>query len=103
MYKPDRWVVFKITHNDETFYKVFGMWYNTYTAGDSWKLNSGIIKVEEVNDQYHFHGNSGSIYVGYKNSYGLTNYGANIASSFLSSGKAMIMPEHTNWLELQYN
>ena len=102
MYKPDRWVVFKIVNNDETLYKVFGMWYGGYTAGDSWRLNSGITKFEEVNDQYHFHGTSGSIYVGYKNSYGLTNYGASVAASFMSSGKVTVMPEDTNWLELEY-
>ncbi|NDD84078.1 hypothetical protein EBZ38_07365 [bacterium] len=102
MYKPDQWVIFKITHNDKTLYKVFGMWYGGFATGDSWRLNSGIVKAEKDEDFYLFHGSSGSVYKVHKDSYRMTNYGATVASSFTSIG-AVIMPENTNWLEIQYD
>ena len=72
-YRPDSWVVLKMTHKDQTFYKVLGGWSGGYLDGDSWRLNSGIDKCEyDVdNDLYHFHGSSGSDYVVCPESYGL--------------------------------
>jgi hypothetical protein len=49
-----------------------GGWYGGYLGADSWRINSGISKVELVRDTYKFHGHSGSVYLCSKNSYGAT-------------------------------
>jgi hypothetical protein len=70
-YNPDSWVVIKMTHNDKTFYKVLGGWSSSYLYGDSWRLNSGIERVELEGDVYKFDGSSGSVYSCHKENYGL--------------------------------
>lgn len=70
-YKPDSWVVIKMTNKDQTFYKVLGGWSGGYLDGDSWRLNSGVERVELDNDRYMFYGSSGSVYNCHKESYGL--------------------------------
>lgn len=71
-YKPDRWIILKITNGEKVIYKVMGGWYGGYLGADSWRINSGISKVELDGDTYNFHGHSGSIYLCHKNSYGTT-------------------------------
>lgn len=63
MYKPDYWVLLKVGD----YYKVFGSWLGGYLGSDSWRLNSGIDKVEEDEEYYHFIGFSGSVYSCAKN------------------------------------
>ena len=70
-YNPDSWVVIKMTNKDQTFYKVLGGWSGGYLDGDSWRLNSGVERVELDNDRYMFYGSSGSVYNCHKESYGL--------------------------------
>ena len=70
-YNPDSWVVIKMVHKDQTFYKVLGGWSGGYLNGTSWRLNSGIDKAELNNDRYTFYGASGSVYNCHKESYGL--------------------------------
>jgi hypothetical protein len=71
-YKPDRWIVLKIADGDKVGYKVMGGWYGGYLGSNSWRINSGISKVELDGDTYKFHGNSGSVYVCHKDAYGMT-------------------------------
>ena len=47
---PSKWVILKI--DDQSTYKVFGTWGGGYLDGQSWKLNSGIAKVTEDEDNY---------------------------------------------------
>lgn len=70
-YNPDCWVVLKMIHKDQTFYKILGGWVGGYLNGDSWRLNSGVEKVELDNDLYKFYGSSGSVYNCHKSGYGL--------------------------------
>jgi len=67
--KPERWVVLKI-NGPETYFRVFGGWRGGYTSGDSWRMNSGIVGVEEDDEYYYFEGHSGSCYKCNKNGYG---------------------------------
>jgi hypothetical protein len=89
-YKPDRWVVLKITDNDKVGYKVMGGWYGGYLDSDSWRINSGISKVELDGDTYKFYGYSGSIYLCHKDSYGTTML---MSSVLPDSNNVEILPD----------
>ena len=73
-YTPDNWVVIKFTQQvksgntgygrtEKVFYKVLGGWSGGYLSGDSWRLNSGIVDVEETTYSFIFIGHSGSRYI----------------------------------------
>lgn len=81
-YTPDSWVVLKMVVDGETMYKVLAGWAGSYLYGASWKLNSGITKVEEDGQCYLFHGYSGSVYRCHKSSYGMSAYTSGIYASF---------------------
>lgn len=68
MYTPDNWIILKVTNKSEPFYKVLGGWSGGYLDSDSWRMNSGIAKVEEEENYFLFIGESGSIYKCYKDS-----------------------------------
>jgi len=72
-YTPDSWVVIKMTHKEQTIYKVLGGWAESYLHGSSWRLNSGIERAEydASNDVWKFYGSSGSVYNCYPDAYGL--------------------------------
>lgn len=73
-YQPDRWVVIRINPGtQDELYKVLAGWGGSYLYGASWKMNSGITKVEEDECFYYFHGYSGSIYQCSKSAYGFTS------------------------------
>jgi hypothetical protein len=72
-YRPDRWVVLNIKTDEGIIQKVLAGWSGGYLDCDSWKLNSGIERVEETDTHYTFHGYSGSSYVCSKTSYGFTS------------------------------
>ena len=71
MYRPNRWMLVEINDLHNPFYKVFGTWSGGYLDGDSWRLNSGIDKIVYHDDDYEFQGESGSIYLCDKTSYGV--------------------------------
>ena len=107
-YTPDRWVMLKICSKGNTTYKVLAGWGGSYLHGQSWKLNSGVTKVEEDGQCYLFHGYSGSVYRCHKNSYGLTSFTTGILASFqkdvaTTEGVSLdMLPEETNFLEIHY-
>ena len=72
---PDRWAIIKITGlDDKPLYKVLGSWCGGFAGKNSWKMNSGIEKVELFEHGFLYHGYSGSIYKCYKGNYGTTSY-----------------------------
>ena len=105
---PDSWVILKIK-NTKSFYKVFATWTGGYLDGDSWKINSGITKVEEDDTHYYFYGYSGSCYACKKEKYGVaTSYGQGVLDSVLSNAYKVntqieVLPETTNWAEFLNN
>ena len=63
IHTPDSWVIIKISGvEDKDFYKVLCGWSGGYLDGDSWRMNSGIEKVEFDGTYYDFIGQSGSVY-----------------------------------------
>ena len=67
IYEPEEWVLVQV---DEDLVKVFGGWRGGYISGDSWRMNSGIEKVERDRDGYWlFTGYSGTVYKCHKDAY----------------------------------
>lgn len=50
-YTPDNWVVIKCK-GDDPHYRILAGWSGGYTTGTSWRMNSGITRVEETDDAY---------------------------------------------------
>lgn len=103
MNNPDNWVVI-FMDGPEPHYRILAGWSGGYTTGDSWQMNSGIVKVEEdeENENYYlFHGNSGSIYRCHKEAYCLRMNNAHIWKKLqkLHGDKVQMMDEKTNWLK----
>ena len=67
-YNNDNWVVLKFSGNDP-HYRVLAGYSGGYITGNSWRLNSGITKVEEDEAFFCFHSSSGSRYRCNKDSY----------------------------------
>lgn len=78
-YKPDYWVVIEITEPEgKSHRRVLASWAESYLNGPSWKISSGIEKVEEFEDRYEFLNTSGSLYICRKCCYGMSGYGSSI-------------------------
>ena len=103
MYQPDNWVILKITINPKDIhYRVLGGWSGGYLDGDSWRLNSGITKVEDDGDYLLFHGYSGSVYKCYKGSY-VVRMNCSYPIQYYQKNypdKVKVMPEDTDWFKL---
>lgn len=69
MNKPDKWLLIEV--NNGEYFKVFATWAGGYIDGDYWRLNSGVVSVEEDSDYYLFKGYSGSVYKCHKKAYGV--------------------------------
>jgi hypothetical protein len=100
----DKWVILKIT-SDNTIYKVFATFYGDYSSGDSWRINSGIVRVEEGDGYFDFIGHSGSVYRCWDGTYGVSNYSSVVLSNTISKAeesgiKISILDKNTNWLKL---
>jgi hypothetical protein len=102
-YFPDNWVVIKLK-GDDPHYRVLAGWSGGYTTGDSWRMNSGITKVELKGDQYIFYGSSGSQYICHKDAYCLRKNNAYIWNELQErySEKVEMMPEDTDWLNTDW-
>ena len=107
-YRPDKWVVVKITSDKyPPVHKVFACWYGGYLGSDSWKLNSGITKATLEELVYSFEGSSGSVYDCHINCYGTSGYGHGVLNGMIEKAAENnvtieILPEETNWLEINY-
>jgi hypothetical protein len=104
-YNPNCWVVLQMTHKDGVIYKVLGGWDGSYLNGDSWRLNSGIVKAEYDigNDLWKFYGSSGSVYNCSPITYGLRMSIYHIYQTMVSTypNKIKLM-EHQNWENMDW-
>lgn len=98
MYEPNNWVVIKVKGKDP-HYRVLAGWSGSYLEGSSWRMNSGITKVEEDDKAYYFSGSSGSTYRCGKQSYGLRMNNAYVWDDLSNRYGDMVemLPEDTNW------
>jgi hypothetical protein len=97
-YFPDQWMLVKVGGTDP-HYRVFGSWSGGYLTGDSWRLNSGVVKCVESETypgNYEFIGHSGSAYICSKGTYGITslhNNGVLYSYCDRSSGTMEVLEE----------
>jgi hypothetical protein len=98
-YFPDNWVVIKLK-GDDPHYKILAGWSGGYTQGDSWRMNSGITRVEVDEQYFYFYGSSGSCYRCHKEAYGIRMNNAEIWNLLKQKyeDKVELMPEDTDWL-----
>ena len=84
-YTPDVWVVleFDAPSLETPLRKVFGGWYGGFAGSNSWKLNSGIIKVRKVDGWWEFDGYSGSTYRCHPNNYHMSGLMQGLYSNWL--------------------
>ena len=95
-YYPDSWVVIRV--KETGLYKVLAGWSGSYLYGDSWRMNSGIVRVEEGEGYWLMHGHSGSIYRCDEKSYGLRMSTNGIYMKI--QDKVDVMPADTDWSDL---
>lgn len=100
---PDNWVVIFL-NGDDPHYRILAGWSGGYAQGDSWRMNSGIVKVEETESHYRFYGSSGSCYVCHKEAYCLRMNNAYIWNQLqeLHGDKVKMMDKDTDWLEMDW-
>ena len=61
--RPDVWAIVKITGPLEPpIYKVLAGWYGGFAGSNSWRINSGIVRVDQTADEVVISGYSGSTY-----------------------------------------
>lgn len=99
----DNWVCIKIS-GDDPHYRILAGWSGGYLQGDSWRLNSGVVKVNELPDSYEFVGASGSVYECGKHSYGLRMNNTHVYEKLkeLHGDKVKLMEETTDWMEVDW-
>lgn len=102
-YVPDNWVVIKFK-GDDPHYRILAGWSSGYATGDSWRMNSGITRVEEDEHYFYFYGSSGSCYQCYKDAYCLRMNNAYIWNALQEKhgDKVEMMPEDTDWLSMDW-
>jgi hypothetical protein len=98
MYVPDNWVVLKFKDH----YRVLAGWSGGYLSGDSWRLNSGIVRVEEKPESYIFYSSSGSAYSCHKEGYGLRSNNAYIYDQLREKHGVTLMDEDTDWHKIDW-
>lgn len=96
MYTPDRWVITKVTINDDVSYRVMGSWYGGYLGANSWRLSSGITDYKDLGDIYSFHNVSGSTYDCHKSATGMSSTAAMALERLIEHGRS----EHNVQIEV---
>ena len=102
MYTCDNWVVIFMNGGDPHYRLLVGT-SGGYTTGDSWRMNSGITKVDEDDHYYYFYGSSGSCYKCNKEAYCLRMNNAHVWAQLqkIYGDKVEMMDEDTNWKEIK--
>jgi hypothetical protein len=98
MHEPDNWVVVKFPDH----YRVLAGWSGGYLSGDSWRLNSGIVRAEQDGQYWYFYGASGSYYSCRKGAYCLRKNNSYIYEQLQQKYEVSIMDEGTDWSKVEW-
>ena len=102
MNKCDNWVIVKSPPKTDLHYRVLVGTSGGYLDGDSWRLNSGIVLVDESDDYFCFYGSSGSCYQCNKESYAVRMNIAPTLSQLEDLGWELL-DEDTDWMNMDWN
>ena len=87
-YTPDTWMLIQLESPESgKITKILSGWYGGYLNGDSWRLSSGVTKIEDQDNHYLIHNESGSIYTCYKSNEGLSGLTGNILHNWQEQAK----------------
>lgn len=102
-YQPNNWVILHMKGKDP-HYKVLAGWSGRYLTGDSWRMNSGIVKCIEEDDHWLFIGSSGSTYVCHKDAYGLRANNVYVYNQLKEKfeDKVELLEDRFNWHEMEW-
>ena len=101
-YRPEEWQIIRV-EGTNPHYRVFGSWRGGFLDGDSWRLNSGIVRVEEDETQYHFYGNTGSVYSCHKETYGIRSpYNRGVMDK-IAETNAFVMEEMPDIMNIEWD
>jgi len=83
-YTPDCWKIVELTNTatGESHKRILCNWYGGYLGGDSWKLSSGNMSVEDHGDHWVVPQRSGTVYQLYKNREKVSGTMENVFNSF---------------------
>jgi len=102
-YTPEEWMLIRVK-GSTPHYRVFGSWRGGFLDGDSWRLNSGIVSVEEDEDYYIFNGNTGSKYVCFKNNYGINSpWNRQVLDDICNNDMGEVLEDKPDVMRLQWN
>jgi hypothetical protein len=73
-YIPERWEIVNLKLDDLDINKVMSSWCGGFAGSDNWRLSSGITDVIENDNHYEIHNESGSVYICYKESQGMSAF-----------------------------
>jgi len=63
IYTPDRWQILKLSKPGHSpHHRLLSGWYGGFAGSDEWRLNSGIVVCEEIQNYYQIVGVSGTKY-----------------------------------------
>lgn len=90
IYNPDKWEIVSIASKEgfePPIFKVMASWYGGYLGSDSWKLSSGIEKIEDKGSYYAILNSSGSTYNCYKKGQGASSYTLSVFANFVERAR----------------
>lgn len=102
MYKPDFWKIIKVNSPTDPHYRVFATWMGSYTEGESWRMNSGITRVEKDEDYFYFYGSSGSCYACYWDGYRTSVYTQGVLEGYKKKYPIEELSSNTDWMEIDW-
>ena len=85
MLRPDSFVIVRVKLQDEYIYRIFSTWNGGYLYGSSWRLNSGITKIEQNDLYYVFYGYNGNNYECKKGSYRTSAYSQSVLDQLVEN------------------
>ena len=99
-YHPDSWVVVKYGMQEHDVHRLIAGWSGGYLDGDSWRMNSGITRVEDAEDCWRFYGESGSCYVVHKDGYAMRMSMSGIYNRI--KDHVELLDEDTDWMNFDW-
>tara|TARA_B110000908_G_scaffold125991_1_gene147766 strand:+ start:192 stop:530 length:339 start_codon:yes stop_codon:yes gene_type:complete len=97
----DNWVIVKSPPIPDPHYRVLVGTSGGYLDGDSWRMNSGIVRVDESDEFFYIYGSSGSCYQCNKKAYMVRKNSAYILDQLKDRGWEL-MPEDTDWINMDW-